>query len=125
MNWNLDKSKPLCPQICEQLCLKIACGMLQPNEKLPSVREFALSLGVNPNTVQRSFETLEAQRILYSVRCSGWFVAEDITPAKEVLQHTLHKKTVAYFAEMTALGMTTEDIKQYVKEWNDECISKM
>ena len=117
MNWTLDKKRPLCPQICEQLCMAIACGEFAPGEKLISVRELAVEAGVNPNTVQHSFEQLEQQGIVYSVRGLGWFVAEDISLAKQSLQALIREKTQAYFASMEALGLRPEEIKTYVKEW--------
>ncbi len=118
MDWTLDKGRPLCPQISEQLCLRIALGEFPPGSRLLSVREAALAAGVNPNTVQRSFETLEQQGIVYSQRGSGWYVAEDITPAKEALERLRAEKTAAYFEAMSLLGMTEETTKTYVEEWN-------
>lgn len=118
MDWILDKNRPICPQICEQLCLRIAGGVYAPGEKLLSVREIAVAAGVNPNTVQRSLEELERKGILYSVRGSGWFVEEDITLAKEVFAGILAQKTADYFASMAACGMDASAVKEYVKEWN-------
>ena len=120
MEWTLDKVRPLCPQICEQLCVQIALGRFAPGERLLSVRETALSAGVNPNTIQRSFETLEQQGILYSVRGSGWYVSEDISLAKEALQRLYEEKTAAYFTAMEGLGMSPSAIKTYVEEWKYE-----
>ena len=117
MNWTIDKNRPICPQICEQLCLKIAKGEFAPQEKILSVREIAVAAGVNPNTVQRSLEELEKKGILHSVRGSGWFVGEDTTLAEEVLADILAQKTAAYFQEMSALGMEAGTVKEYVKEW--------
>lgn len=117
VDWIIDKGKPICPQICEQLCLRIANGMFAPHEKILSVREIAVEAGVNPNTVQRSLEELERRDILYSVRGYGWFVAEDITLAKEVLDGILVQKTADYFAAMQILGMNTAAVKEYIKEW--------
>ena len=76
MGWNLDKKRPLCPQICEQICVLISKGELKPGERLMSVREVAVSASVNPNTVQKSFEQLEQRGVIYSKRGSGWYVAE-------------------------------------------------
>ena len=118
MEWKLDKKRPVCPQICEQLCLNIARGDFKPEERLPSVREIAMSAGVNPNTVQRSFEELEHKEILYSVRGSGWYVTEDISKAKEILSKLQMEKTAAYFEEMKLLGLEPAEIKKYVEEWN-------
>ena len=117
MKWELDKKRPLMPQICEQLCVRIACNQIKPGERLLSVRNLAMEIGVNPNTVQRCFETLEEQKILYSVRGSGWFVAEDTAPCKEILQRLIREKTEDYFTAMRALGLGVEETKQYVKEW--------
>ena len=117
MQWNLDKDRAICPQICEQLCMQIALGRFKPNERLLSVRETAVSAGVNPNTVQRSFEILEQNGILYSVRGSGWYVSENISAAAEALQKAYREKTAAYFNQMRLLGMEPAEIKNYVKEW--------
>lgn len=119
MEWMLDKGRPLCPQLCAQLCVQIALGEVPPGGRLPSVRETALAAGVNPNTVQHAFESLEQQGIVYSVRGSGWFAAEDTQPAKTALQGLLAEKTAAYFKEMEALGLAPEAVKQYVKEWTE------
>ena len=118
MDWIIDKGRPICPQIGEQLCVRIAKGMLAPHQKLPSVREIAVGAGVNPNTVQRSLEELEHRGVLYSVRGSGWYVAEDITLAQEVLRGIFTQKTADYFAAMNILGMDTGAVKEYVKEWS-------
>lgn len=117
--WNLDKSRPICPQICEQISVLIASGEIGPNQKLMSVREVALNAGVNPNTVQKAFEQLERQGLIYSVRGSGWFVSDNTATAGDAVQSLITEKTRAYFEEMRKLGCSTEKIKQLVKEWNE------
>lgn len=118
VDWIIDKSRPICPQIGEQLCLRIAQGMFAPHQKLPSVREIAVSAGVNPNTVQHSLEELERKGVLYSVPSSGWYVAENTALAGQVLQGILEQKTADYFAAMSVLGMDAAAVKNYVKEWS-------
>ena len=117
MHWELDKNRPLCPQLCEQVCTHIALGHMTPGEKLPSVRELALSAGVNPNTVQKAFDTLESQGILLSQRGSGWYVSEDVSAAKQALERLRIQKTEEYFSAMQALGMTAEETRHYVAQW--------
>ena len=119
MEWNLDKGRPLCPQICEQICVAVALGEFKPNERLFSVREAALAAGVNPNTVQRSFETLEREGILYSQRGSGWFVSEHTDLAAKTLEKLISEKTGEYFAAMGELGLSEEQIKKTVEEWGE------
>ncbi len=118
MGWSLDKGRPICPQICEQLSVKIAAGEFKPNERLMSVREVALAAGVNPNTVQKAFEQLEREGLIYSVRGSGWFV-DNVGSAKVTVEKLILDKTAAYIEEMEALGLSLEQIKNYIKEWNE------
>ena len=120
MSWNSDKNRPVCPQICEMLCVDIVSGVYLPDGRLPSVRELAVSLGVNPNTVQRALETMEEQGLLRSVRGSGWYVQEDTSRAKTVLHRLRMEKTTEFFRMMEALGMSQEEIKAFVKEWQYE-----
>ena len=115
----LNKGRPICPQIYEQICVGIANGDFSPNERLLSVRELAVQLGVNPNTVQHAFDLLETDGILYSVRGSGWFVCEDTQKAKEVLQRIIDEVTADYFCKMSALGIDVEDAKKCAEEWNN------
>lgn len=120
MQWSPDKNRPICPQICEQICLEIAEKIYKPQERLPSVREVASALGVNPNTVQRAFEQLDRQQIIYSIRGSGWYVREDISVARKVLHQIRCEKTASFFAEMQALGLAPEETKTFVEEWYHE-----
>ncbi|MBR2696438.1 MAG: GntR family transcriptional regulator [Parasporobacterium sp.] len=120
MGWNLDKKRPLCPQICEQICVLIAKGELKPGERLMSVRDVAVSASVNPNTVQKSFEQLEQRGVIYSKRGSGWYVSETETTAEGVRGELIRSKTAAYIRDMMALGLSKEDIQKYVKEFNHE-----
>jgi len=120
MDWNLDKKRPICPQICERLCIMIATGEVGAGERLMSVREVALSAGVTPNTVQKSFEQLEQKGVIYSRRGSGWYVNEDIHVAREMMNELVHGKTAAYLGDMHSLGMTYNDIINVIKEYEDE-----
>lgn len=118
MRWKLDKNRPICPQIGEQICVAIACGELKPKERLLSVREVAVTAGVNPNTVQKAFEQLEQTGLIYSVRSLGWFVAEDTSIAKETVNRLIREKTESYLAEMQLLGLNKQDTITYIKEYS-------
>lgn len=117
MAWNLDKNRPICPQLEEQICVMIAKGELSFGDKLFSVREVALEAGVNPNTVQKAFEGLEQSGLIYSVRGSGWYVGDSKSVAEEIVRLLIKNKTKEYFSEMEILGLDTESTKEYIKEW--------
>ena len=117
MNWELDKKRPLCPQICEQLCIMIARDDLKPGDRIMSVREVAQ---VTPNTVQKSYEQLEADGVIYSRRGAGWYVSENQEIAQEVREQYIRSKTEDYIRNMQILGLTGDEIEKYVKEFINE-----
>ncbi len=117
MHWALDKKRPICPQICDKLCLLIASGDLGPGDRLMSVRDVAVSAGVTPNTVQKAFEQLEQQGIIFSRRGAGWFVSEDSDTARKVYDDLVHSKTVSYLNDMESLGLGKKDIINIIKEF--------
>ena len=117
MKWKLDKNRAICPQLCQQLCARVVNGSFAPNQRLMSVREMALAAGVNPNTVQRAFEQLEQQGVLYSQRGAGWFVSENTEAARDLYESLVREKVAAFFDEMTGLGKSTDEIKKIVEEW--------
>lgn len=116
MNWVLDKSRPICPQICELICVAVSSGEFSGGEKLLSVREVALMAGVNPNTVQKSFEELERRGVIHSVRCSGWYVNDNIDAAVNEVKALRIKKTEEYLAAMSQLGCDSDGIIKYLNE---------
>lgn len=67
-------SRPIYVQIMDALRKQIASGVLLPEEKLPSVRELAASLSINPNTIQRSYRQLEMEGWIATVPGKGCFV---------------------------------------------------
>ena len=120
MNWILDKKRPLCPQICEQLCVMIAKGSVQAGERLMSVREVAVDAGVTPNTVQKSYELMERKGVIYSIRGSGWYVSENTQVARKVLYDLVRSKTEAYLSDMRSLGLNKKEILCQIGEVYDE-----
>ena len=80
MEFNSNKSIYL--QICDAICEQILSGRLRPDERIPSVREYGAEIGVNPNTIMRSYEKLTADGIIYNKRGIGYFISPD---AKETV----------------------------------------
>lgn len=118
MAWILDKSRPICPQICEMICLRISRGEYAPNERIPSVRDIAIEAGVNPNTVQKALTILTEQGMIYPMRGSGMYVNDNTVKASDKIDELRKKKTFEYFKEMEMLGLTSDEIKKYVEEWD-------
>lgn len=75
MDFNSNKAIYL--QIVDHICERIILGNILVHEKIPSVRELAVELSVNPNTVMRTYDFLQQHHIIYNKRGVGYFVAED------------------------------------------------
>lgn len=71
-----SEERPIWRQIYELIAMRILSGEWREGERIMSVREMAASVGVNPNTVMRSYERLEADGIIYNRRGVGFFVSE-------------------------------------------------
>ena len=80
--------RPLYEQICDKLKELIISGALGENERIPSVRELAAMLAINPNTIQKAYKELEAEGFIYSQRARGSFVS----PAERIKKHTDEKQ---------------------------------
>lgn len=75
MNFNTDK--PIYLQIADVICDRILSGELKGGDRIPSVREYGADIGVNPNTMMRSYEKLTADGIIFNKRGIGYFLADD------------------------------------------------
>lgn len=76
--------KPIYLQIADSLSEKVLSGEWQPEDRIPSVRELGVSLGVNPNTVVRVFEYMQNLNVIYNKRGIGYFVSPGAK--KEILK---------------------------------------
>ena len=87
---NYRDAKPIYEQIKEGLRKLVVSGAISAGEKLPSVRELASQLAINPNTIQRAYRELENEGYIYTLVGKGTFVAEngsiDNTREKELLR---------------------------------------
>ena len=73
MEWHIAADSPIYVQLARQVMLGIVSGEFAPGERLPPVRELALSAGVNPNTMQRAMAELEREGLVYAQRTVGRF----------------------------------------------------
>ncbi|MBR5385581.1 MAG: GntR family transcriptional regulator [Bacteroidales bacterium] len=85
---NFDNDRPIYLQIYDSICERILSGNLMPEGRIPSVREYGADIGVNPNTMMRTYEKLTDEGIIYNKRGIGYFVAPD---AKEIILESQRK----------------------------------
>ncbi len=106
--------KPIYLQICSQLYEQILRGDLKADDRIPSVRDYGIQLGVNPNTIMRSYETMTAAGIIYNKRGIGYFIsaeAKDIV-LKQMREEFLEKELPELVKKMKLLGIGLDEIKK-------------
>ena len=109
-----DNNTPIYMQVMNMLKRQVVSGELQADDKLPSVRELAIRLKVNPNTIQRTYQELEREGIAITQRGLGRYVTND-TVRTEVLKEEMFQELIENFLqEMKALGFSQEEIIQLI-----------
>ena len=102
-------SRPLYQQVKDSLRRMMLTGLLEPGEKLPSVRSLATQLAINPNTIQRAYAELEAEGYIYSVAGRGSFVsAGDGEHLRRIAELT--GRLVPLLEELKSLGYTRDQL---------------
>lgn len=116
MSIEFDNNLPIYLQIMNHIKRQIVSGLLQPGDKIPSVRELAADLQINPNTIQRTFQELEREEVVETKRGLGRYVTSEeskiMAIKKEMAGELLHQ----FIHGMQELGFKNQDIVTIVKE---------
>ena len=118
VNINYRDQRPIYEQVKDQLRRLIISGIMKPEEKLPSVRELAQSLAINPNTIQRAYRELESEGYIYSVPGKGSFVGERVEIDHKRIDD-LFKKLDEAVTELGFLGISGEELCRRIKETSE------
>lgn len=113
-------SKPIYEQIGDLIKKRIIRGELHAGDKLPSVRDMALEVSVNPNTVQRTYRELESMEIVESKRGQGTFVTENTEILAAIREETKTEILTNFTQQMYEMGYTKEEIKQGLTTFLDQ-----
>ena len=111
---DLKNRKPIYEQVVDNFKGLIISGELKESEKVPSVRDMAKHLGVNPNTVQKAYRELETQGYFYTVLGQGNFIAAPPDAGQHEVA-ALYAEIAAKVGELIFLGETMERILEFVK----------
>ena len=111
---NYKDSRPIYEQVKDSLRRAIISGVLATDEKIPSVREAAASLVINPNTIQKAYRELENEGYIYSVPGKGSFAA-DCSEAKHVRRTELYKRLDGTVSELRQTGATDDEICLHIR----------
>ncbi|HZF63040.1 MAG TPA: GntR family transcriptional regulator [Chitinophagaceae bacterium] len=112
-------------QIADYICEKVLLKQWRADERIPSVRELAMQLEVNPNTVMRTYEFLQQQNIIYNQRGIGYFVASDAVREATQYRKTefLENELPTFFRNMFLLGMDVEELRPRFEKFKKQNFS--
>jgi len=103
---------PIYLQIAEEVRSAVAAGLYRPGDALPSLRALAIDVQVNPNTVQRAYDELEREGLVYSQRGKGLYVAEQgTTSAQTRTQQAVRRALEEGIRAARAAGMSVPQVR--------------
>lgn len=121
MSYTFDSKTPIYLQLLEIFRQNIANGNWQPGDRVASVRDLAITYGVNPNTVQRSLSELEREGLAYTERTSGRFITTDIRQISQVRDQLAGQQIQLFLSQMRDLGYDREQLLAMIDEkWSDQ-----
>lgn len=97
---------PIYRQLMQQIKTGITAGILAPGEKMPTVREVALELTINPNTVARAYRELEIEGLLSSTQGKGTYVAKGLSPPSKERKQIFQEKVMRLIVEGEQLKLS-------------------
>ena len=108
--------RPLYEQIKDKIKELIINGVLAENEKIPSVRELAASLAINPNTIQKAYKELEGEGYIHSMKAKGSFVSPRAeTPVNEKMNE-IFASIEPFIRELRFLGISSNKVNRFIDD---------
>ena len=109
-----NPNKPIYLQIPDSLYEKVISGQWPEQERIPSVRELGITLGVNPNTIVRVYDYLQNQNIIYNKRGIGYFVSENAKDQilKAQCKEFMNEEAPLFIRKMKILGISPKELEQ-------------
>ncbi len=120
MKYDFDNERPIYVQLVEMIRIDIVSNKFKKGERLPSVRELALTMKVNPNTMQKALVELEEERLIYTERTNGKFVTEDEKLIEKVKKRLAEEKINNYLTSMKDIGIDYESAIKYLQEYGGQ-----
>lgn len=117
---NFEENQPIYKQIIHLVSQKLIQQEWKLGDRIPSVRDMALQLRVNPNTVQRAYSEMERDGLIFSVRGTGRFVTEDATVLEDLKAKITQEISLRFYQEMSHLGWTREEMMEWIQKFHLE-----
>lgn len=115
-----DNNIPIYIQLVNEIKLYIISGKLKPGDRLLSVREFASSLKVNPNTMQKALNELEYLNLIYTERTNGKYVTNNENLIEKYKKEYAKNIINKYFTDMENIGIEKIEAINFINEKSDK-----
>ena len=119
---DFSADKPIYQQLIDRITGEIIKGHVKPGVKLSSVREYAVEVGVNANTMQRVYRELETMGITETKRGQGTFVTEERIRLEQLRDEVKKDLVQSFLTNIESLGFTKKEIIEHIQngEWGEE-----
>jgi GntR family transcriptional regulator len=114
---DFNQHEPIYLQIIQDFKMKFLNGFFKPGQEIPSRRETASMMQVNPNTVQRAYMELENEGLIRTLRGQGSFVTDDEHTLRMLRESMLQKIISDFIRNMEAIGLSKEEIDQHFSHY--------
>ena len=114
INLDYQNRSPIYEQIVTTIENYVALGILKPKEQIPSIRELASNLGINPNTVKKAYDILETKKIINTISTKGTFISDKTNEVLETKKIEEIKKLNKQIDTLLNLGITNQEIKNII-----------
>ena len=116
MDYIFDNERPIYVQLVEMIRIDIVSGKFIKGQKIPSVRELALIMKVNPNTMQKALTELENEKLIYTERTNGKYVTDDENLIEHAKKQLAQEKVDNYLNSMKNIGIDYNLAIKYLQE---------
>ncbi len=117
---DVHDSRPMYEQVADQMETLAVRGVLEPDARLPSVRQMAVELSLNPNTVQKAYSELLNRGVIYTVRGKGNFVASDCTQIRKKKLEEIRSAIGELLRQARELGATVQQCNELLQAFIEE-----
>lgn len=120
INLDYQGRTPIYEQIVSIIERYVALGILKPKEQIPSIRELASNLGINPNTVKKAYDILEQKKVIVTISTKGTYISEKTDEVLEQKKQEELEKLEHQVELLRNLGVTDQEMISFLHKENQE-----
>ncbi len=124
---NFKESKPIYLQIADRICDEILQGRYAEGDRLPSVRDYAATVEVNPNTAMRSYDFLQSRAVIRMQRGIGYFVEQEAAGRIRAFRREtfMNEELYDFFRQARSIGITPEELVALYRQYCNNRFEKI